>query len=95
MTESEPGSLSERDTCQHLLHLSNISLDPADIVSVYWGMNQEFSRKLVTRIRTRFEVFVLESDSPYYEEDLEALEKSTGRSNCKLASQQSLPEATK
>jgi hypothetical protein len=88
MTEPKPISWDERHECQHLLHLSNISLDPADIVSVYWEMNQEFSKKLVTRIRTRFEVFVLESDSPYYKEDIEALEKATGKSICKLPSLQ-------
>jgi hypothetical protein len=89
MTEPKPICLGERDDCQHLLHLSNISLDPADIVSVYWEMNQEFAKKLVTRIRTRFEIFVLESDSPYYKEDIEALGKATGRSICKPPSLQS------
>jgi hypothetical protein len=83
MTEPKRIDRGERGDCQHLLHLSNISLDPIDIVSVYWEMNEVFSKKLVTRIRTRFEVFVLESDSPCYKEDIEALEKATGRSTQK------------
>ena len=65
------------DSQYRLLHLSNISLIPADIVSVYWEMNQKFAGKVVTRIRTSYEVFILESDSPCYKKDIEALKKAT------------------
>jgi len=66
------------DDCYQLLHLTNISFVPADVVSVRWNMNQTLSKKVITMIRTRFEVFVLEADSPYYIEDLEALKKAMG-----------------
>jgi hypothetical protein len=76
MTESQDTIADDRT---HLLHLSNISFIPADVVSVYWEMNQEFSKKLVTRIRTRYEVFVLESDLPNYQDDIQALKKALDR----------------
>ena len=67
------------DSQHRLLHLSNYSLIPADVVSVYWEMNQELSKKLVTKIRTRYEVFVLKSDLPGYQDDVYALKQALDR----------------
>jgi hypothetical protein len=74
----EDEGVEDKGVCQ-LLRLSNISLRPIDVVSVYWHMNQEFSPKVVTRIRTKFELFVLESDSAAYVQDIEKLEEALGR----------------
>jgi len=76
MTETQDTVTDDRP---HLLHLSNISFVPADVVSVYWEMNQEFAKKLVTRIRTRYEVFILDPDLPGYQDDVEALKKALNR----------------
>jgi hypothetical protein len=76
MTEETEENCDDRE---QLLHLTDVSFIPAHVVSVWWDMNQEFSKKIVTRVRTRFDIFVLESDSPCYKEDMEALKKATGK----------------
>ncbi len=76
MTKSQEATTHQEFS---LLHLSNISFLPADVVSVHWQMNQEFAKKLVTRIRTRYEVFILESDSPGYQNDIELLKNALGQ----------------
>lgn len=76
MTETQDIITDDRT---HLLHLSNISFIPADVVSVYWEMNQPFAKKVVTRIRTRYEVFILDPDLPSYQDDIEALKKALDR----------------
>ena len=62
----------------HLLHLSNLSLLPADIVSIEWGLTQESSEAIFTRIRTRHQLFILKAASPEYEQDIEALKQAVG-----------------
>jgi len=76
MTETQDTIANDKTD---LLQLSNFSFIPTDVVSVYWHMNQEFGKKFVTRIRTRYELFVLESDLPGYQDDIEALKKALGR----------------
>jgi len=76
MTEKTEENSDDR---HQLLHLTNISFVPADVVSVRWEMKQDLSKKVITMIRTRFETFVLEEDSPHYAEDLETLKKAMGK----------------
>lgn len=76
---TNPQEIIVDDKSGQLLHLSNISFIPADVLSVYWEMNQPFSRKTVTRVRTRYEVFILEPDLPDYESDVDALKKALNR----------------
>jgi hypothetical protein len=57
-----------------LLHLSNISFSPTDVVSVRWSETHPFLKKVIlTRIRTCYELFTLSSDSPSYLDDVEKL----------------------
>ncbi|MEG4010362.1 hypothetical protein QUA41_30695 [Microcoleus sp. Pol11C1] len=60
----------------YLLHLSSVSFVPADIVSIHWHKQQEFSKKVVTQVRTRYETFIFEADSPNYAQDMELLLKA-------------------
>lgn len=61
-----------------LLHLSDVSFRPKDVVSIKWNKTQEFTRKVVTQIRTVFETYVLEADSPNYVRDIKELKEALG-----------------
>ena len=75
-------STKDKETAERpeikLMHLSGISLIPLDIVSVQWDMIQEFSKKKVTKIKTKHDVFILEFDLPHYAEDVQALKIGLG-----------------
>ena len=80
MTEPQETTPTTTTKRYSLLHLSNISFWTQDIVSVSWNTNQELPVKLiVTKIRTRYEIFILRSDSPSYQDDIKRLEEAVGR----------------
>lgn len=76
--QSDPLTDNAQTTGYQLLHLSSLSLLPTDIVSIHWNVLQGPAKNLVTRIRTRSDLFILKSDCPYYESDLATLREAVG-----------------